>query len=185
MRQPNRPKSNANFYAHCVTAQLFVVSRSLAQGTVINSQQPGWRDRLRLPTDLANVFGTDLERFDLAIRTRITDLLCHLLTLEAKVCHKKNLWHTVASHIARRAYTNADLRWLKEEAGYYLVQDTEDGEAVFRLFHQTFADYLRDLTRHEAVENSFTKALDSLVPSTPSGIDRWDQATEPYLLNFF
>jgi WD40 repeat protein len=74
---------------------------------------------------------------------------------------------------------------LKEEAGYYLVQDTEAGEVVFRLFHQTFTDYLRQRTENEDVEKSFTAALISVIPPVSGNISPWRQLTEPYLINHF
>src|SRR6202022_4732041 len=114
--------------------------------------------------DLQHAFGADLERFTPEKRELFIDLLVPLAYSRGRGLPQKNIWHTVASRISGRAYSSADLRRLKEEAGYYLVQDTEAGEVVFRLFHQTFADYLRELTQNEDVEKSFADALVSLLP---------------------
>lgn len=163
-----------------------LVSRSLAQVAVpVNTARPGWQAALGLPADLPAAFGADLERFDTETRRRFVDLLVPLAYARGKGLPQKNVWTTVASRIAGREYTNGDLRDLKEQAGYYLVQDTESGSAVFRLFHQSFAEYLQDLTREEDVERSFAEALLSLLPSTPAGVEPWSQAGEPYLLDHF
>lgn len=157
-----------------------LVSRTLAQSELVDTQAD-----LKLPADLADAFGADLDRFDPETRKRFVDLLVPLAYARGKGLPQKNVWAAVASRIAGRVYTNADLRELKEQAGYYLVQDTESGEVVFRLFHQTFADHLKDLTRDEGVERSFAEALLALLPSVPSGVEPWSQAGEPYLLNHF
>lgn len=163
-----------------------LVSRTLAAANVtVDTARPGWEADLKLPVDLTDAFGADLDRFVPETRQRFVDLLVPLAYARGKGLPQKNVWATVASRIAGREYTNADLRELKEQAGYYLLQDTESGEVVFRLFHQTFADYLKDLTQDEDVERSFAEALLSLLPSLSGGEEPWAQVGEPYLLNHF
>lgn len=163
-----------------------LVSRTLAQaGAPVDTGRHGWPAELKLPEDLTDAFGADLDRFDPQTRRRFIDLFVPLAYARGKGLPQRNVWATIASRIAEREYTNADLRDLKDQAGFYLVQDTESGEVVFRLFHQTFADYLKALTRDEDVERTFAKALLSLLPASPAGGEAWSQVGEPYLLNHF
>jgi Caspase domain len=163
-----------------------LVARSIALAAEpLDTGRDGWQELLHLPEDLPQAFGADLDRFDRESRRRFVDLLVPLAYARGKGLPQKNIWAAVASRIAARSYSNADLRELKEQVGYYLVQDTESGEVVFRLFHQTFADYLRDLTRDEDVERSFAAALLALVPALPAGAEPWGQVREPYLLRHF
>ncbi len=161
-----------------------LVSRTLAR-SFVDTGRPGWQADLKLPADLTDAFGADLDRFDPETRRRFVDLLVPLAYARGKGLPQKNVWSAVASRIAGRAYTNADLRELKDQAGYYLVQDTESGEVVFRLFHQTFVDYLKVLTRDEGVERPFAEALLALLPQVPAEVEPWSQVGEPYLLNHF
>ena len=163
-----------------------LVSRTLAQARVtVDTDQPGWEARLELPSDLDYAFGSDLDRFEPETRKMFMDLLVPLAYARGKGLPQKNMWCTVASRIAGRQYTNSDLRLLKQKAGYYLVQDTEANEVVYRLFHQTFADYIRHLTKDEAVERSFTEGLLLMLATVPSGVEPWSESDQPYLLNNF
>jgi WD40 repeat protein len=162
-----------------------LVARRLIQIDMpVDTTKLGWESELNLPSDVIEAFGADLDRFDKQTRQRFVDLLIPLAYARGKGLPQKNLWYTVASRIAGREYTNGDIRELKEKGGFYLVQDTERGEVVFRLFHETFAQFLKELTKDEAVEQSFSEALLSLVPLAPPGLDAWSQVAQPYLLNY-
>jgi WD40 repeat protein len=162
-----------------------VVSRTLATDAVVDTSVQDWEEQFVLPADLTDAYAEDLERFDSTDRSRFRDLLIPLAYARGRGLPQKTIWAAIATHVAGRAYTNADIRDLKEHAGYYLIQDTQSGETVFRLFHQTFADYLKNLTRHEAVEQLIAQALLSLLPSSPRGVDPWTQVQEPYVINEF
>jgi WD40 repeat protein len=160
-----------------------IVSRWLAAATApLDTAQPGWERQLKLPEDLTEAFGQDLGRFPDERRKRFFDLLVPLAYARGKGLPQKNIWHTLATRVAGRDYNNGDLRELKQQAGYYLVQDTEHDETVYRLFHQTFADYLKEQTRDEDVERTITGTLIEL--ATPAGAAKpaWEQLREPYLL---
>ena len=139
----------------------------------------GWEKRLPASEDLAAAFDADLDRYPPEQRRRFIDLLVPLAYSRGKGLPQKQLWRLLASRIADRPYTNQDIRELKEHAGFYLVRDTEHDDAVFRLFHQGFADYLRDLTRHEDVERVIAETLVSL-DDRPAGA-RWQHGSEPYV----
>jgi hypothetical protein len=117
-----------------------VVSRQIANAPLIDRSRKGWENDLPLPEDLPAAFGADLDRFPPDQRRRLVDLLVPLAYSRGKGLPQKHLWCLLASRIAGRdgdrAYTNSDIRELRETAGFYIVRDSEFGEVVFSLFHQ-------------------------------------------------
>ena len=158
-----------------------LASRGLAAADPVDTADPDWKARLRMPDGIEAMFGEDLDRFEPGTRQRFIDLLVPLAYARRRGLPQKHIWAAVASRIAGMRYTNADIRELKERAGFYLIQDTEDGETVYRLFHQSFADYLTAMTRDDDVEGQFAAALVDLV--TEAG--GWVEVREPYLLAAF
>jgi WD40 repeat protein len=157
----------------------------LGMAAVVDTSQPDWRKQIALPADLDDAFEQDLARFDEARRRRIIDLLVPLAYARGSGLPRKNVWYTVANHIVGAGqYRNSDIRELLDEAAYYVVQDSQHGDTVFRLFHQTFADYLRKVSQHDDVEQSFYSAL---LEIAQAGNDRLDFAVvdEPYLKYHF
>lgn len=161
-----------------------IVSRWLGQAEKpIDTSALDWEKELNLPEDLTQAFGKDLDRFDNATKKRFIDLLIPLAYAQGKGLPQKRMWATLASKISGRPYQNNDIRELKEKAGYYIIQDTQHGEAVYRLFHQSFAEYFKELTHGEEIDRLIVDALIEM--TTPSGMTKpaWDQIHEPYILN--
>ena len=75
----------------------------------------------------------------------------------------------------------ADLSWLVSNAGAYLIESGEDGQTVYRLYHQALADYFRRNAQWSArdVQRRIMNALLSQVPDIEGR--RWDLAS-PYIL---
>jgi hypothetical protein len=94
---------------------------------------------------------------------------------------QQNLWYRLASAIAGHEYTNHDIRKLRSTAGYYVIEDEEDGVSVYRPFHEEFARYLREETADLDAERTIAKTLIQMVPKDNTGF-RWDQVYQPYLL---
>ncbi len=153
-----------------------MASRWLAAGGPVDTTNPDWKVGLKLPDGIEAMFGADLDRFDPETR-HFVNLLVPLAYARRRGLPQKQIWAAVASRVANRRYINPDIRELKERAGFYLIQDTEDGETVYRLFHQSFADYLKNLTRDDDVEVQFTAALEDLVAKAGG----WIEVREPYL----
>jgi WD40 repeat protein len=161
-----------------------IVSRRIAEQLPIDTQAEGWDKDLPLPDELRRVFDMDLARFAEPERKRIVDLLLPLAYARGKGLPQKRIWCLLASRIAGRPsdqpYTNSDIRELRDRAGFYVVQDTEHDETVFRLFHQEFADYLRAKTRDEAIDRTIAETLWSL-DDPPAGNGEWLRRDEPYV----
>ncbi len=160
-----------------------VVSRRLGADPPIDTSRDGWERLVPLPEDLKQAFDEDLERFA-DDRRWIEDLLVPLAYSRGKGLPQKQIWALLASRLAGSKddrYTNGHIRALKDKAGFYLIQDTDGGEVVFRLFHQEFAEFLKDKTRHEDVEARIAETLWAL-DDPPRGHGGWLRRSEPYVL---
>ena len=152
-----------------------------------------------IPRDLAEAFTEDLNRF--GDRAAVASSL-----LEALAWSKGPglPWETIWAAVAQRLSalhagqpvvkpTDADIRWLLAEVGYFIVEDTGPGKSsVFRPFHDRFADYLRDqltpptdndaaATRRREIQATIAAALVSTL--TDGDQRRWDRA-HPYLRTY-
>jgi hypothetical protein len=113
--------------------------------------QPGWQ--AKLPRDvgaagLHEVFAHDLRRFDDPVLIR--EVLIPLAFARGKGLPRRQVWPELATALSRtgRAYRESDVARVIRDAGWYLTEATEDGQAVFRLYHQAIADYLRGEATH-------------------------------------
>lgn len=111
---------------------------------------PGWVDRLPADTGRAGlyeVFRTDLARFEHPDVTH--ELLRPLAYALGKGLPRREVWPAIASTLsaAGRVFNDADVGAVIRDAGWYLIESTEDGQTVYRLYHQAIADYLRQETR--------------------------------------
>ncbi|WP_192581349.1 caspase family protein [Micromonospora sp. AMSO12t] len=107
--------------------------------------QLGWQDRL--PSDvgaagLHEVFAEDLQRFDDPVAIR--EVLTPLAFARGAGLPRRQVWPALATELSStgRAYRDTDIARVIREAGWYLTEATEDGQAVYRLYHQAIADYL-------------------------------------------
>ena len=89
----------------------------------------------------------------------------------------------LASAVAGHPYTDEDLLWLRQAAGSYVVEATEAGRSVYRLYHQALADHLQENVDRFTVETSFTDVLLSRVPRNIDGRKNWERA-HPYIRNY-
>lgn len=120
-------------------------------------REPEWWSRL--PTavgeaGLHDVFAQDLLRFE--DPTLVREVLTPLAFARGKGLPRRQIWPQLASALASevpgRSYNAADVSRVIREAAWYLVEGTEDGQAVFRLYHQSIGDYLRnEVTRGRSV----------------------------------
>ena len=163
-----------------------VVSRWLATaGVNIDTRASDWINQIDMPGDVLDAFGRDLDRFDGGTKRRFIDLLMPLAYAQGKGLPQKQVWQQLATAIAGRRYTNPDIRELKEYADYYITRDVEDEDTVYRLFHEAFAKFLRDLTRDEGVEQALYDSLLSNVPKDDNGDLEWSQTARAISFEVF
>lgn len=137
---------------------------------------------------LAAAFTADLTRYG-KDEWRLRALLAPLAFAEGAGLPSRDVWLTMAEALrppaaaaSRAPLTAADLSWLVGKAGAYLIESGEDGQTVYRLYHQAFADYFRRAVPLTAAGSQarITDALLSQVPSD-SGRRYWKLAN-PYTL---
>jgi WD40 repeat protein len=108
------------------------------------TRQADWVPQARSQSEsLEQAFAKDLERFGEADRRKILNLLVPLAFAHGVGLPQKRIWSGLASEISGSKYGNDDIEWLKGTAPYFIVQDSADGEAVYRLFHEQFSYWLQ------------------------------------------
>ena len=103
-----------------------------------------------LPDSALEAFVADLTvRFNENI-TRVHDLLRALAWGQGKGLSRR-VWAPIASALSPEGamYDDQDISWALTHAGAHIVESGENGQAVYRLAHQAFADYFQ--SQHEPV----------------------------------
>lgn len=126
----------------------------LGEGVV---EEANWQHQLPSATGAAGLhqaFHQDLQRFDDTVL--VTDMLMPLAFARGKGLPRRQIWPELASALSEnrsgRAYSAADVSRAIREAGSYLIEGTEDGQAVFRLYHQSIGEFLRkEATRADGI----------------------------------
>ncbi|MGW6961746.1 caspase family protein [Streptomyces chartreusis] len=157
-----------------------IVSGTLAaEPSVANPSDQSWRAALPRTADAAMARDLDTRLGDHAVRAR--DLLRALAYAEGQGLPWEDIWAPLASRISGRTYGNDDLLWLKRNAGSYVVEATEDGRSVYRLYHIALAEHLKRGCDDEAVQEAFVDVLLGGVPRAIDGRRDWSRA-HPYTL---
>lgn len=107
----------------------------------VDTALPNWRDGL--PSGIGEAFEDDLDRFG-PDKDRAKHLLTPLAFAEGQGLPRGPLWTGIAAALFCREFDEDDLAWLLKTAGSYLVEGTEGGRSVYRLYHLALAEYLRD-----------------------------------------
>ncbi|MFN8647680.1 MAG: ATP-binding protein [Gemmatimonadales bacterium] len=138
----------------------------------------------RLPAEVGEAFGFDLQRFTPAEQLEAVAVLGALAFAQGRGLPLA-LWPAFAEAIGGVAFDEHDLeRWL-ERAGYYVTRDVGQGVAVFRLYHEEFGRFLRAraqalLAEREGaganLEARLAAVLDGAVPRGADGGPDWAAA---------
>jgi hypothetical protein len=137
----------------------------LATGAVVEEQA------LRqgsFPESVAEAFKQYLARFG-PNEDKVRDLLRPLAWAEGVGLPWSSVWPSVASRLAQRRYEDNEIRWLLQQAASFIVETTEGGVTVYRLYHQALADYFRQGEDAAHVQFEVTQALIEAVPELLSG----------------
>ncbi len=154
----------------------------VADSEVIDIERPGWEQQI--PGDVGKAMDEYLGRF--GEREQLArDLLRPLAFAQgAGLPHGESLWAALASGLAEREYTHADVVWLLDDsaAADYLIEGSEDGaeSGSSRLYHEALAEHLRacETGGEAAVHRRFAKILGERVPRDGDGNREWGQAGE-------
>jgi len=140
-------------------------------------------DWLLIEGGLGAAFAADLARYG-GDERRLRDLLTPLGFAEGAGLPGRGVWLALAEALRPAPggprYTEADLNWVIARAGAYLIESSEDGQTVYRLYHQAFADYFRRTgPPSPTAQERITEALLTLVPRDAG---RYWHLANPYLL---
>ncbi|MFE9322652.1 hypothetical protein ACIHDR_23660 [Nocardia sp. NPDC052278] len=146
---------------------IFLFARLLARSLV---NQPTCVDLCngnaasRLNGGVAEAFAADLHSYG-PNRDRVFDLLSPLAWAEGAGLPRRGIWLALANALARPgvSYTEQDIAWVLEHAGAHIIESGEDGQTVYRLYHQAFNDYFQRNIDPVDVQRRITHALLTLV----------------------
>ncbi|MFD8233276.1 caspase family protein [Streptomyces sp. NPDC059696] len=135
-----------------------MTARALVHGQItVDPARPGWQDAL--PSDADQAFAAYLDRFG-PHRVRVERLLRPLAYAQGAGLPWSTVWAPVAEALSGVPCPQEDLQWLHEHAGAYIVEAATPAGSVFRLFHETMAEYLRrpggDADAHRAIGNALS-----------------------------
>jgi WD40 repeat protein len=155
----------------------FLIARVYAQSLSMAAEQvdvtsAAWQ---RQPAELGAVFDAELARQG-PDATWTRDLLRPLAYAEGTGLPWAGIWVAIASAIAHRTFTDDDIRYLMDVAGAYIVESVEDGQTVYRLYHQAFAEHLRLPHEGADIQARITGVLVGLVPIDRVGHRDWSAA---------
>ncbi|MGW4369810.1 caspase family protein [Nocardia takedensis] len=163
----------------CFLVARIVAATLSATPTLPDPTDPDWRRGLpRLPGDAMR---EDLETRLGPDAAKARALLLPLAFAQGQGLPWEDLWAGLASALAAIEYTDADLIWLRRSAGSYVVEATEAGRSVYRLYHQALADHLTENIDARSVQAQFVEVLCRRVPTGTDGRRDWARA-HPYTL---
>jgi hypothetical protein len=142
----------------------------------------------RLPSTVAEAFELDLRRFGDVGRRR-AEFVFGALAFGWGRGLPRSLWPSVASGLAGTRLSEAHLTEWLTDTGQYVIEDKEFGEPVLRLYHEAFAEFLRDKVEAACLargtESSVVVAatLAAEVPVLANGARDWLRAAS-YVLAY-
>ncbi|MEU6863671.1 caspase family protein [Streptomyces sp. NPDC046876] len=112
-----------------------------------------------IPSSISAAFSEDLRD------VRAQDLLAALSWSAGNGMPARGVWEAAASALSRdgATYGPADVDWLLNTYGRYVVEDTDGTQAVYRLYHREFISHLRDTAEVPDPAYRVMRALVSLL----------------------
>ena len=131
--------------------------------------------------DLGKALDADLGRYAYQ-EGKVRDLLGALAWADGAGLPRRHVWLLVANTLAPEpdGYVDTDLVWVLEHAGAYVTQSGDEGETVYRLYHQALVDHFRWGRDAVAANAAIARALVGTVPVGEDGRLEWGRAA-PYL----
>ncbi|SDN89308.1 Caspase domain-containing protein [Streptomyces sp. cf386] len=164
-----------------------LAARPVAQRPrTLDTTAPGWQDQLpELITEASRPAGP---AFRWALRQQFEDqelrgrrLLTALALAEGTGLPAGAAWCAIATALTGDPVGPRDLDWILRMGGSHIVEDVDvHGRSVYRLYHETFADELRDDLTADLLR-SVARALTGLVAPRPDGSGPDWAAADPYL----
>ena len=176
-------------YPNYLVARL--TARALAiQEQPVDTTEAGWEDLLPVAIDEARRLADPVaDAFRWALRqqlgtesTRAHTLLRPLAFAEGSGLPWHDTWSRLASALSDQVVTDDDIEWVLMACAQYIVEGLDEhGRSVYRLYHESLAEYLHEGAPPDAAAR-ITDALSVGVPRLPDGIGPdWERA-DPYVL---
>src|SRR6266496_2279012 len=145
-RERRRGETEPSLLAGLVTDQL--------RAAPVDTAQPDWQDMVShsvedaLDTDLAHVRALDGAS---GLASQSARILLAALTWGFGAGLPEEEWLVCANATSGGGFGSADVSWILDELGRYIIQDGEAGVAVYRIAHQSLADHIRPpfMARHQ------------------------------------
>lgn len=158
-----------------------VISDTLvAEKTPRDTTRPG---QMNFPSAIGDAFDELLSGFDRdgdVGRQRVADVLLPLAYAEGAGLPWESVWALAASALAAYSYLDDDIDVIFRRGTGLVVEATEGGRSVYRLYHQELADYLRKERNSRRDHASLMRALAGTVPLSTLGGPDWLRA-DPYI----
>jgi WD40 repeat protein len=152
-----------------------LVARSLAERPdVIDLSDQTWI--ARLPSTVGEAFEEWLDRFD-DDKPRVRDLLRPLAYANGGGLPWEDIWPPTASAIAGKQYGDADVEWLLEVGGAFVIETRQAERSAYRLFHEALAEHLRPAERERINQARIATVLEGSVP-VRDGRREWQEALD-------
>lgn len=181
-RHPDVARALARVVSNCA-GTVFLIARVVSD-TLINEAVPRQINNvaeLRFPSDVGQAFESLFVNFDQSgeiSKKRILDLLRPLAYAEGAGLPWESIWAPLASALSAFDYVDEDIRAMLKRAVGFVVEGSEDGRSVYRLYHQELASYLCQ-GRDSAADQSFISR--ALIHSVNIRGANWLSA-DPYIL---
>jgi WD40 repeat protein len=155
-----------------------IVARNLAlRDQPANPYDGAWRGGL--PRIAADAMRADLDQRLGPHAAKARDLLLPLAFAQGSGLPWENVWAATTRSAQSRPYTNADLDWLVEHAGFYVMETLSRQRSVYRLYHEALAEHLRSGQDPARVHRRIAERLIEQVVALPGGERDWAHA-HPY-----
>ena len=150
-----------------------IISRSLVYADTCVDTSSG---DLHFPSSVGEAFEDYLDRFDRGgahglSKQKVVDLMVPLAWSEGRGLPWDEAWLKSARVLSGREYSNGDIEALLKAAGAYILEDTEDGIPVYRLYHEALAEHLRNEKRNREIQRVIAQALIDATPAAGEGKD--------------
>ncbi|MGH4002153.1 MAG: hypothetical protein ACRDTJ_32330, partial [Pseudonocardiaceae bacterium] len=169
-------------YARTVVAQI--------ERGVIDASTQGWEGQLATTTvgALEHHLSSGILVRDGVELPAARDLLRPLAWAMGQGLPRREVWEAAATALSPHGveYRAADLDWALEHYGCHIVEDEQDGEAVYRLSHRTFVEHLVT-SSPDVADRAASQALAEALVALAAKQTRHGDATDlcsPYLRRY-
>ncbi len=168
------------------SGRVFLVARTavqslLGQPNCIDTAKPQWIDDL--PTGVEEAFRQFLSRFDGQEGWSVEKakaILRPLAFAEGEGLPWATIWGSLANALSGIAITDEDIAYVRECAAAFIVEGLDDGTSVYRLYHESLAEWFRAETGDNVeTQRRLAQTLYDLIPRE-FGTERPDWARAPH-----